>query len=117
MNPEGMGERPLGFGDYAALLAAILVALASWACLAGLEPAWKPWLCVAVAVLFALASLTRHPEWGIRLKQAGGVWAIAAPWVLGFAHVPAALWAFVAIGIALLATTLPACLRRPATVM
>jgi hypothetical protein len=119
MKAEGMGERALGLADYAALLAAISVALVSWACLADFEaiPPWKPWLSVAVAILFALGSLTRHSAWGIQLKQAAGLWLILAPWLLGFMHVRAAFWAHVAIGAALLAATLSTRLRRPATAM
>jgi hypothetical protein len=64
---------------------------------------WKSYASVALAVLLALAALTRQPHWAIAMRFLSGCWMIAAPYLLNFSDIAPALWAYLAIGV-LLAT-------------
>lgn len=85
--------------DAAQLVAGILLFAAPWALgFAGVQAAaWNAWIVGAAIALVALGALTvfnRYEEWA---NLALGLWAIAAPWALGFAT-GAAMWAHVVIG-------------------
>jgi hypothetical protein len=61
--------------------------------------AWNAWVVgAAVAVLAALALFAFHQaeEW---INLALGLWAVIAPWLLGFATLPAAVGAHVIAGL------------------
>lgn len=61
---------------------------------------WNAWICgLAVAVL-ALAAVREPHEWEEWANLALGLWTIAAPWILGFAGIAAALRPHVGIGLA-----------------
>ena len=61
--------------------------------------AWNAWLVGAAMTLIALAALFafhRLEEWA---NVALGLWAVIAPWVLGFATLAAAMWVHVIAGL------------------
>ncbi|HEU6441677.1 MAG TPA: SPW repeat protein [Microvirga sp.] len=61
---------------------------------------WNAWICgLAVAVL-ALAAVKDLHEWEEWANLALGLWTLAAPWILGFAGIAAALWTHAGIGLA-----------------
>jgi hypothetical protein len=88
------------------LLAVVLLALATWSYLGdgASVPPWKAFADVALAGLLALAALTRQPDWAISMRFLTAAWIIAAPYLFGFADIPSALRAHVAIGTLLIAT-------------
>ena len=57
------------------------------------------WIVGAAIALIALGALFAFREWVEWVNLALGVWAILAPWLLGFATVAAALYAHVIIGL------------------
>ena len=57
------------------------------------------WIVGAAIALIALGALFAFREWEEWVNLALGVWAILAPWLLGFATVAAALYAHVMIGL------------------
>ena len=57
------------------------------------------WIVGAAIALIALGALFALREWEEWVNLALGVWAILAPWLLGFATVAAALYAHVIIGL------------------
>jgi hypothetical protein len=60
--------------------------------------AWNAWIVGAVIALVALGALTmfnRYEEWA---NLALGLWAVIAPWALGFAA-GAAMWTHLAVGV------------------
>ena len=61
--------------------------------------AWNAWVvgaAVAFVAVDALANLTEWEEWA---NMALGIWAILAPWLLGFAEVAQAMYAHLFIGL------------------
>ncbi|WP_417436151.1 SPW repeat protein [Hoeflea sp.] len=57
--------------------------------------AWNGWIVGAAIALIAVAALYAFYEVEEWINLALGVWALAAPWVLGFSAVTAAMWAHV----------------------
>jgi SPW repeat len=57
------------------------------------------WIVGAAIALIALGALFAFREWEEWVNLALGVWAILAPWLLGFATVAAALYAHLIIGL------------------
>lgn len=102
---ERFGERHHSVADVVMVLAAVCLALVSWSYLgdAASVPLWKPYASVALVVLLTLAALTRQPHWAISIRLLTGGWMIAAPYLLKFADIAPALWAYLTIGV-LLAT-------------
>ena len=105
MRLERFGERHHSVADVVTVLAVVCLALVTWSYLGDTArvPLWKPYASVALAVLLTLAALTRHPHWAISMRFLSGGWMIAAPYLLKFADIAPALWAYLAIGV-LLAT-------------
>jgi hypothetical protein len=63
--------------------------------------AWNAWIVGAAATLIALAAIySFHPaeEWA---NVVLGLWAVIAPWAIGFAATQAAMWVHVIAGLAL----------------
>ena len=61
--------------------------------------AWNAWVAgaaIAFVAVDALANLTEWEEWA---NMALGIWAILAPWVLGFAEAAQAMYAHLLIGL------------------
>jgi len=61
--------------------------------------AWNAWIAGAVIVVSAAAALYAFHEAEEWINLAAGLWALAAPWALGFAAVTAAMWAHVIAGL------------------
>ena len=64
------------------------VATAAW-------HAWTVGVVIALIAAVALFAFHAYEEWA---NLAVGLWTVAAPWVIGFAGVTAALWAHVIVG-------------------
>jgi hypothetical protein len=47
------------------------------------------WLCGAAIIAISLLSMLAYANWEEWMNLALGLWLIASPWVLGFAHVRA----------------------------
>jgi hypothetical protein len=113
---ERFGEREHGVADVVVLLSVVWVALVTWCAYADDAgvPAWRPSIGVAVAVLLALAALTRHPRWAASIRFLTGGWLAAAPHVLKFDSNAAVFWSCLAIGVVLMVTASPRIdTRRP----
>jgi len=103
---ERFGDRNHGVADVVTLLAVVCLALATWSCLANgaSVPLWKAFASIALAGLLGHAALTRQPHWATLMRFLTAAWMIAAPYLLGFADIPSALRANMAIGAMLMAT-------------
>jgi len=87
--------------DIVNLLAGIALALSPWVLgfTTVTAAAWNAWLvgaAIALVALWALASFHRLEEVGNGLL---GIWAVMAPWVLGFSELRSATGAHVVIGL------------------
>ena len=61
--------------------------------------AWNGWIvgaAIALVAVTALCAFCEAEEW---VNLVLGIWAVVAPWVLGFSAVTAAMWAHVIAGI------------------
>jgi len=90
----------LGAADTFVLLGVVYLALTTWCYLAPTLniPVWKPYLSVSATIILALAALNRHPYRAELIRLLAGVWIMAAPIVVGFAHVAPALRGYLAVG-------------------
>jgi hypothetical protein len=64
------------------------------------------WSACATGLLMgmvALVSFIELREWEGWANSVLGVWAVVAPWILGFAAVASAMWSHVGIGLAVVA--------------
>lgn len=61
--------------------------------------AWNAWIVGAVVALIAVGALVAFREYEEWANLVLGLWSIAAPWLLGFAAVTAAMSAHVIAGI------------------
>jgi hypothetical protein len=81
-------------------VASALLVFAPWALGFTSEMATRTaWIVGAGIALIALGALFAFREWEEWVNLALGVWAILAPWLLGFATVAAALYAHIIIGL------------------
>lgn len=85
-----------------ALLAALLF-FSPWLIgFTDVEPAfWNTWVCGPLIGILAIAAVNALYEWEEWANAALGLWTLAAPWILGFSHVAAAMWAHVGVGLAI----------------
>jgi hypothetical protein len=104
-----LGDREHSIADLVMLLAIVCLALVTWSHVvdAAGAPPWKLYTTLAVSMLLALASLTRHPRWAAWIRLLTGGWIIAAPYMLKFADAAAAPWAHLGTGILLVAVSIP----------
>jgi hypothetical protein len=113
MRIEAYGERTHGAVDLMVLLSVVLLAVGTWLLLADSGvPVWKLYASVTTTVLLALAALTRHRAWSAGLRALTGGWIIAAPYLLKFAYVAPALWAYLGIGVVVTAASVPTMVAR-----
>ncbi len=61
--------------------------------------AWNAYGMGVVIAVFAILALLDFHEWEEWLSVLFGVWLIAAPWVLGFEVVGAAVWNQITVGV------------------
>ena len=87
--------------DLVNVLLGLCLALAPWALgFTGETAATRnAWIVGAAIALIALGALFAFREWEEWVNLALGVWAILAPWLLGFAAVAGAMYAHVIIGL------------------
>lgn len=83
------------------IVAGIILALSPWflAYAATVTAAWNAWLVGAVLIAVALAAIYAHHQSEEWMSVIVGLWAVIAPWVLGFAGISAAATAHVIVGI------------------
>ena len=109
MRLERFGERDHSVADLVTLSAVVCLDLVTWSYLGGAAsvPLWKSYFSVALAVLLALASLTRQPHRASTMRFLTGGWMIAAPYLLDFVDIAPALRAYLAIGALLTTASIP----------
>lgn len=61
--------------------------------------AWNAWIVGAAVTLIAVAALLAFHEVEEWANAGLGLWAVIAPWVLGFPAVASAMWAHVIAGL------------------
>lgn len=100
MRLERFGERDHSVADVITLSAVVCLDLVTWSYLGGAAsvPLWKSYVSVMLAVLLALASLTRQPHRASTMRFLTGGRMMAAPYLLDFTDIPAAPRAYLAIG-------------------
>ncbi len=104
--------------DVANLIAGLLLFLSPWLLgfAAVTAAAWNAWIVGAAITLVAVAALLAFHEAEEWRNGALGLWAVVAPWALGFEAVRAAAGAHVVLGLVVLilaAATLWADTNRP----
>jgi nitric oxide reductase large subunit len=62
--------------------------------------AWNAWIVGAAMALIAVAALVAFHQIEEWANVGLGVWAVSAPWVLGFSAVASAMWVHVIAGLA-----------------
>jgi hypothetical protein len=87
--------------DWINLICGVLLFLSPWALGFAGDPlaARTAWVGGIVIAVMGIAALVQFAEWEDWIALVAGVLMIIAPWVLGFASVPYALWACVVLGI------------------
>ena len=63
------------------------------------DAAWNAWMVGGVVTLIAVAALFAFHQVEEWANVALGLWAVIAPWALGFSAVAAAMWAHVIGGV------------------
>ncbi len=63
------------------------------------QAAWNAWITGAVMVALAAAAIFAFAEWEEWVNLVVGLWALVAPWVLGFAGHASATWSHVVVGL------------------
>ncbi len=91
--------------DVANIVAGAALALSPWylAYGAGGAAFWNAVIVGAAIALIAIAAVTRFHQAEEWVNLLLGVWAVAAPWLLGFAAATAAMAVHVVVGIAVAA--------------
>jgi hypothetical protein len=87
--------------DVVNALLGVCLALAPWALgfTGEVAATWNALMVGAAIALIALGALLAFREWEEWVNLALGVWAILAPWLIGFATVANAMYAHVIIGL------------------
>jgi hypothetical protein len=87
--------------DFVNVIAGVGLALTPWLLgfAAASAAAWNAWLIGAAIALVAIGALWAFAEWEEWVNLILGLWAIFAPWVLGFADVAPAVYAHVIAGL------------------
>jgi hypothetical protein len=86
--------------DWINLFLAVILFISPWVLGFATEQyaSWNAWISGAVVGLVAIGAIGMFNEWEEWLNLLVGIWVIAAPWVLGFAAVTAAMSAHVVLG-------------------
>ncbi len=87
--------------DIANIVAGLGLLISPWLLGYGAETwaAWNGWIVGAAIALVAGAALYAFHEAEEWINVVLGIWAIVAPWILGFSAVTTAMWAHVIAGI------------------
>lgn len=65
------------------------------------QATWNAWICGTAVAIFALLAIMQTFDLEEYIIAIVGVWAVAAPWVLGFEGLTSARWTHVGFGLAL----------------
>jgi hypothetical protein len=71
--------------DIVNIVVGVCLALSPWALGLVDAAAWNAWVIGAAVALIAIGALVAFREWEEWANLVLGIWAIIAPWVLGFA--------------------------------
>jgi hypothetical protein len=87
--------------DAVNIFAGVALALSPWLLgyVAESTAMWSAWVAGAIMTLIAAGALfafRQYEEWA---NLVVGLWTVAAPWVLGFAGIAAAMWSHVLAGV------------------
>lgn len=87
--------------DVVNIIAGVALVLSPWflGYAAESAAAWHAWIAGAAVALIAAGALFAfnvYEEWA---NLVVGLWTVAAPWVIGFSAVAAAMWAHVIVGV------------------
>ncbi|WP_309083029.1 SPW repeat protein [Chelativorans sp.] len=86
--------------DAAKVIAGLCLALSPW--MVGFTgtaaAAWNAWVIGAIIAILAIWALAAFDPWQEWLSLVAGIWAIAAPWALGFSDLSGAAMTHVVIG-------------------
>ena len=63
------------------------------------QAAWNAWITGAIMVVLAGAAIFAFAEWEEWVNLVVGLWALVAPWVLGFTSYTSATWSHVVVGL------------------
>jgi hypothetical protein len=63
------------------------------------QAAWNAWITGIVMIGLAAAAIFAFAEWEEWVNLVVGLWALAAPWILGFAGDTSATWSHVVVGL------------------
>lgn len=87
--------------DVINLILGIGLALTPWmfAYLGESTATWNAWIVGALMALVALGALVQFAEWEEWANLVLGIWALAAPWLLGFSGVIDAMYSHVVVGV------------------
>lgn len=87
--------------DIVNIVAGFGLLLSPWllGCAAETYAAWNAWVVGTVIAVIAAAALYAFYEAEEWVNLVAGIWTVAAPWVLGFSAVTAAMWVHVVAGI------------------
>jgi hypothetical protein len=87
--------------DIVNIVAGLGLFLSPWLFGFSAEPyaAWNAWIVGAAIAVIAAAALYAFYEAEEWVNLVLGIWALIAPWVLGFSAVTAAMWVHVVAGI------------------
>jgi len=87
--------------DWINLICGVLLFVSPWALAfsGNMTAAITAWVGGVVIAIMGLAALIQFAEWEDWVALVAGVLMIVAPWVMGFAAVGYAVWAFVVLGL------------------
>jgi len=87
--------------DWINLICGVLLFVSPWALAfsGNMTAAIAAWVGGVVIAIMGLAALIQFAEWEDWVALIAGVLMIVAPWVMGFAAVGYAVWAFVVLGL------------------
>ena len=87
--------------DWINLICGVLLFISPWALgfSGNMTAAMTAWVGGLVIAVMGLAALIQFAEWEDWVALVAGVLMIVAPWIIGFAAVGYAAWAFVVLGL------------------
>ena len=87
--------------DWINLICGVLLFISPWALgfSGNMTAAMTAWVGGLVIAIMGLAALIQFAEWEDWVALVAGVLMIVAPWIMGFAAVGYAVWAFVVLGL------------------
>ena len=93
---RGSGEVAL---DTASGIAGLALVLSPWLFAFTGIAAWNAWIVGAAIALIAIGASVAFANWEEWTNLGLGLWAVVAPWILGFSDIAAAAYAHVLVGL------------------